>query len=191
VWRVPIPNRYTAKAKLCFCKNNKRRIIIEHDNALIHLRSYHLLSRALNIQDMQADAARSIFVVLTTQVLACAGPPPPALHHEAMVWLKIAFDCGQIDARLHMALLALAVGQEANALDELQQHLSLLVNHSRCLCTACGQKRGEDTPMLSCNGCLVVRFCSVDHQKMASRKEKQGAHLGECRHSDICGVLAQ
>jgi hypothetical protein len=28
VRRVPIPNRYTAKAKLCFCKNNKRRIII-------------------------------------------------------------------------------------------------------------------------------------------------------------------
>jgi hypothetical protein len=27
VRRVPIPNRYTAKAKLCFCKNNKRRII--------------------------------------------------------------------------------------------------------------------------------------------------------------------
>ncbi len=25
----PIPNRYTAKAKLCFCKNNKRRIIIK------------------------------------------------------------------------------------------------------------------------------------------------------------------
>jgi hypothetical protein len=33
VWRVPIPNRYTAKAKLCFCKNNKRTIIIDaiHD----------------------------------------------------------------------------------------------------------------------------------------------------------------
>jgi hypothetical protein len=27
VRRVQIPNRYTAKAKLCFCKNNKRRII--------------------------------------------------------------------------------------------------------------------------------------------------------------------
>jgi hypothetical protein len=25
---IPIPNRYTAKAKLCFCKNNKRTIII-------------------------------------------------------------------------------------------------------------------------------------------------------------------
>jgi hypothetical protein len=28
VRRVQIPNRYTAKAKFCFCKNNKRRIII-------------------------------------------------------------------------------------------------------------------------------------------------------------------
>jgi hypothetical protein len=28
VRRVPIPNRYTAKAELCFCKNNKRRIIM-------------------------------------------------------------------------------------------------------------------------------------------------------------------
>ena len=25
--RVPSPNRYTAEAKLCFCKNNKRMII--------------------------------------------------------------------------------------------------------------------------------------------------------------------
>ena len=32
VWRVPIPNRYTAKAKLCFCKNNKRTIIIKQLN---------------------------------------------------------------------------------------------------------------------------------------------------------------
>jgi tetratricopeptide (TPR) repeat protein len=163
----------------------------EHDRALIHLRSYHRLSRALRIPDMQANAARSIGVVLTTQVRACAGPPPPALHREAVVWLQIAFDGGQIDARLHMARLALAVGQEATALDELQEHLSLLVNHSRCFCAGCGQTRGEDTPMLSCSGCRVVRFCSVDHQKMASRKEKQGARLGECRHSDICGVLAQ
>ena len=28
VRRVPIPNRYTAKAKFCFCKNNKRTIIM-------------------------------------------------------------------------------------------------------------------------------------------------------------------
>jgi len=34
VWRVPIPNRYTAKAKLCFCKNNKRRIIIVSGQSL-------------------------------------------------------------------------------------------------------------------------------------------------------------
>ncbi len=35
VRRVPIPNRYTAKAKLCFCKNNKRRIIIIWGNASV------------------------------------------------------------------------------------------------------------------------------------------------------------
>jgi hypothetical protein len=28
--RVPIPNRYIADAKFCFCKNNKRIIIIQH-----------------------------------------------------------------------------------------------------------------------------------------------------------------
>ncbi len=35
VRRVPIPNRYTAKAKLSFCKNNKRRIIIMWGNASV------------------------------------------------------------------------------------------------------------------------------------------------------------
>jgi tetratricopeptide (TPR) repeat protein len=163
----------------------------ELPEALVHLRAYHRLTRALRIPQMQADAARSMGVVLTRQVRAHAGPPPPALVHQAQVWLRIAFDGGQIDARLHMARLALAVGQEATALDELQEHLSLLVNHSRCCCAGCGQTRGEDTPMLSCGGCHVARFCNVHHQKMASRKEKHGGRLGVGRHSDICGVLAQ
>jgi tetratricopeptide (TPR) repeat protein len=163
----------------------------EHDQALVHLRSYHRLTRALRIPHMQADAARSMGVVLTAQARAHDGAPPPALVHQAKVWLKIAFDCGHIDARLHMARLALAVGQEATALDELQEHLSLLVNHSRCCCAGCGQTRGEDTPMLACSGCRVVRFCNADHQKMASRKEKHGGRLGVGRHRDICGVLAQ
>ena len=35
VRRVPIPNRYTAKAKLCFCKNNKRTIIITHTDTYL------------------------------------------------------------------------------------------------------------------------------------------------------------
>jgi hypothetical protein len=37
VRRVPIPNRYTAKAKLCFCKNNKRSIIVRRSPACIRL----------------------------------------------------------------------------------------------------------------------------------------------------------
>jgi tetratricopeptide (TPR) repeat protein len=163
----------------------------ELPGALVHLRAYHRLTSALRIPQMQADAARSMGVVLTKQVRAHDGPPPPALVNQAKVWLNIAFDSGQIDARVHMARLALAVGQEATALDELQKHLSLLVNHSRCCCAGCGQTRGEHTPMRACSGCLVMRFCNVHHQKMASRKEKHGGRLGVGRHSDMCGVLAQ
>jgi hypothetical protein len=49
VWRVPIPNRYTAKAKLCFCKNNKRRIIITWRN----LRALGIEAQAL--KQLQSD----------------------------------------------------------------------------------------------------------------------------------------
>jgi hypothetical protein len=43
--------------------------------------------------------------------------------------------------------------------------------------------------MLTCSGCLVVRFCSADHQKMASKKAALGGSLRMGRHKDICGVL--
>ena len=48
VRRVLIPNRYTAKAKLCFCKNNKRRIIREEPNPPNHTCPYR---RELDIDD--------------------------------------------------------------------------------------------------------------------------------------------
>jgi hypothetical protein len=53
----------------------------------------------------------------------------------------------------------------------------------------CGQTRGEHTPMLTCSGCRVARFCSADHQKMASKKAALGGSLTTGRHKDICGVL--
>ena len=45
------------------------------------------------------------------------------------------------------------------------------------------------TPMLTCSGCCVARFCSADHQKMASKKTALGRSLTTGRHKDICGVL--
>ena len=44
--------------------------------------------------------------------------------------------------------------------------------------------------MLTCSGCRVARFCSVDHQKMASKK-KLGGSLTTGRHKDMCGVLSK
>jgi hypothetical protein len=46
-------------------------------------------------------------------------------------------------------------------------------------------------PMLTCSGCHVARFCSADHQKMASKKAAMGGSLRMGRHKDICGVLGK
>ena len=45
--------------------------------------------------------------------------------------------------------------------------------------------------MLTCGGCRVARFCSADHQKMASKSIASGGSLFEGRHKDVCGVLGK
>ena len=51
--------------------------------------------------------------------------------------------------------------------------------------------RGEDAQMLTCGGCRVAKFCSADHQKMASKSVASGRGLLEGRHKDLCGVLGK
>ena len=103
---------------------------------------------------------------------------------EEAKWLQAAFDGGHKSARLHLAHLAFTAGEEDTALARLKEHLSWCVQDGRDTCAGCGQVRGVETQMLTCGGCRVARFCSADHQKMASRK---GASHG--RHKDLCGVL--
>ena len=47
--------------------------------------------------------------------------------------------------------------------------------------------------MFTCGGCRVARFCSADHQKMASKSVASGGggSLFEGRHKDVCGVLGK
>ena len=45
--------------------------------------------------------------------------------------------------------------------------------------------------MLKCRGCRVARFCSADHQKMASKSVAAGGSLLTERHKDICGLLGK
>ena len=110
---------------------------------------------------------------------------------EAAKWLQAAFDGGCASAKLHLAHLTFEAGQEDAALAHLKEHLSWLVQRGRDICAGCGQTRGEDTPMLTCSGCHVARFCSADHQKMASRKAALGGSLTMGRHKDICRVLSK
>ena len=110
---------------------------------------------------------------------------------EAATWLKAALDTGEGLASLHLAHLAYDAGQEDTALAHLKDYLSWHVATGRDCCDGCLQKRGEDAPMLTCSGCRVARFCSVDHQKMASKSVASGGNLWTGRHKDICGLLGK
>lgn len=92
-------------------------------------------------------------------------------------------------ALLHRAQLYFEAGDTDDALELLKEYLTLAVKDARAVCDGCGQVRCEDTCMLTCGSCRVARFCSVEHQKLASKKSSAGGSLWKGRHKDICGVL--
>jgi hypothetical protein len=75
-------------------------------------------------------------------------------HLQNCTWRTSPFDAGQEDAELV----------------HLKEHLSWRVQRGHATCAGCWQTRGEDTPLRTCSGCSVARFCSADHKKMASKK---------------------
>ena len=107
------------------------------------------------------------------------------------MWLQKALAGGKKAAGLNLAHLEFDAGQEDKALQHLQDYLSWLVGRARDWCDGCLQKRGEDAPMLTCSGCRVARFCSVDHQKMASKSVAMGGKRRSERHKDMCAVLGK
>jgi len=110
----------------------------------------------------------------------------------AALWLQAAAAGGWVHARLHLAHLAFDAGEEDSALNHLKYFLSSYVAWGRASCDGCQQKRGVDAPMLTCGGCRVARFCSADHQKMASKSVASGGgNLRTGRHKDICGLLGK
>jgi hypothetical protein len=185
----------------------------EYDKAVAYFEAQHAMAISLKLARMQSDAALNMGVALTLHVRAARqgptgaatgadqapGPHSPSSAsaclddrmREAAKWLQAAFDSGHIFAKLHLAHLTFDAGQEDVALAHLKEHLSWRVQRGRGTCAGCGQTRGEDKPMLTCSGCRVARFCSADHQKMASKKAALGGRLMTGRHKDICGVLSK
>ena len=90
------------------------------------------------------------------------------------------------NALLNLSLLAVDMGQEAEALYFLQQCLNAQVVSACLRCRGCGQARW-DAPMLTCDGCGVAKFCDKDHQRMASKKDHSLRKA--VRHKDICSLL--
>ena len=108
---------------------------------------------------------------------------------EAESWLQTVLNMGHKIALSHLACLAFDTGDEHKALAHLQDYCSWCAESGRNWCTGCGQQRGSDAPMLTCGGCRVARFCSAEHQRMASRDASRGGCLVLGRHKDVCGLL--
>jgi tetratricopeptide (TPR) repeat protein len=179
----------------------------EYVKAVAYFEAQHVMATSLKLAHEQSHTALDMGVALTLHVRAArqgtatgADQASPGLHshssaclndrvREAAKWLQAALDGGRPFANLHLAHLTFIAGQEDAALAHLKEHLSWRVQRGRDTCAGCGQTRGEDTPMLTCSGCRVARFCSADHQKMASKKAALGGRLWTGRHKDICGVL--
>jgi tetratricopeptide (TPR) repeat protein len=182
----------------------------DFDKAVAFHKAQHALAISLKLAHMECNAALKMGVALTLCVRAARHgtatgadqAPGPHSHssasaclndrvREAAKWLQTAFDGGDPFAKLHLAHLAFDSGQVDAALAHLKEHLSWRVQRGRDTCAGCGQTRGEETPMLTCSGCRVARFCSADHQKMASKNAALGGSLTTERHKDICLVLSK
>jgi tetratricopeptide (TPR) repeat protein len=182
--------------------------------AVAYYEAHHAMATEIKVPHMQARAAQAIGIALRLQVRADrrrqgpaagasqdSGPRSPSSAlvsldeatkdkvRASAKWLQDALDFGLRFSRLQMALLAFDAGVQDAALKHLKEHLSWRVKQGRNTCAGCGQTRGEGTPMLTCSRCRVARFCSTDHQKLASRKAASGGRFDTERHKDICGVL--
>ena len=85
---------------------------------------------------------------------------------DAETWLQTALDMAvqigwfdfRMDAQMHLAYVAMLKGDEDEAVELLSLHLQGWVDDfGRHTCAGCGRVRGEDAPMLRCDGCHVAR----------------------------------
>ena len=180
----------------------------DYGGAISHFTLQYNMAQELQVEADQAMAALGVGVALRLEVQAnvrgraagasgLPGPPPSAsvccddAVRNAEMWLQTALDLGRSAACLHLAQLAFDAGPEDTAVEYLEDYLSGCVESGRNHCAGCSQRRGEDAPMLTCGGCRVARFCTVEHQKMASKSVAAGGSLFEGRHRDVCALLGK
>ena len=179
----------------------------DYARATSSLRQEYNIGREIQVEKHQRDAALGMGVALRLQVrnafqrpaaasellepawsnLSCSG----GALREAEKWLYHALDLGHKVADLHLARLFFDAGSTNLALARLREYLSVYVQGARNRCAGCCQQQGEDTKMLTCGGCRVARFCSVEHQRMASDSSAVGRNALHGKHSNVCALLGK
>ena len=89
----------------------------------------------------------------------------------------------QMEALLQIARTKSLLGDKEEAMRMLKQYLELAVRVGQNMCGGCGQVRKEGdgkVAMLACSHCQVVRYCNVEHQKMAYKTGAYTQHKGTC-----------
>jgi hypothetical protein len=85
---------------------------------------------------------------------------------DAETWLRTTLDMAvqngwlnvRMDAQMHLAYVAMLKGDEDEAVELLSLHLQGWMHDvGPRRCAGCRQVRGEDAPMLRCDGCHVAR----------------------------------
>ena len=151
----------------------------QHDRAVACLKHAWTVYQQQNDQMNQLRAANAVGEALWARARAehhQAAPDPTSSGgvsaaaadtlQDAETWLRMALDMAvklrflnfRMDLQMHLAYVAMLKGDEDKAVELLSQHLTGWVDgigsHS---CAGCFQRRGEDAPMLSCDGCRVAR----------------------------------
>tara|TARA_X000000368_G_scaffold404804_1_gene381277 strand:+ start:1529 stop:2728 length:1200 start_codon:yes stop_codon:yes gene_type:complete len=162
-----------------------------YDEAMSHYKEHYTMAEELNLEQGKANAALGIGVTFRLQVKDAGAGGDGVVVRQVEDWLKIGLNLGHTMARLHLAYLAFDAGQEEKALAYLHDYLHNCVENARNRCHGCWKTRGEDAPMLTCGGCHVVRFCSREHQKIASNRVTSGGCLFKGRHKDVCPLLGK
>ena len=149
------------RRKAVACMKQAWDVAMEEDNASLKASSSVLLGKGLWLQVRDGDLE--------------AGPD--AADHEdcpteradtmqeAETWLRTALDLAtehnflssRQTAQMDLAFLTFVQGKEGVAVDLVTQHLQGFVDMGRNRCASCFQLRGDDAPMLTCDGCRVVR----------------------------------
>ena len=97
----------------------------------------------IGLFDMDEDATCSILEIKNFLVRACG--------HSTCIDVVL-------ETNLHLSCVHFLIGEEYQAIGYMTMYMRILTLNARKSCGGCRKTRNDDTVMLSCAGCKVIRF---------------------------------